>query len=327
MHRHRLAPCAERRIRLSSPQTARNVRRGTPAVFVAAEASRLPATGCHSGWVPTTEHSRRDEPDPVVTSPANPQVKALVALRKRRDRDQRRVTIVDGYDELVLALDAGAEVETVYYCPEIVTDPTRLGLLERLTDMDTPVVRMGHAAFARASYRESPDGWLGVVARPGRAPWELELPPSALVLVAERVEKPGNLGAMLRTAEAAGVAALVAADPVTDWGNPNVIRASKGTVFAVPVAAGDTADVLAWVRQVGLRIVVATPDATTLLGEVDLTGPTAVVVGAEHLGVGSAWRTAADDLVRIPMAGRVNSLNVATSAALVVFDAVRQRRN
>lgn len=287
----------------------------------------------HRGSRPEMRHSEAmpEFPDlpaatvDAITSTGNPRVRHLVELRKRRVRDLEGVTIVDGYDELALALDVGAGVDTVYYCPELATDPTRLSLAAALTDAGTAVVRLGRAAFRKASYRQSPDGWLAVVATPESSLSALTLPKQPLVLVAESVEKPGNLGAMLRTADAAGVDAVVAASPVTDWGNPNVVRASKGTVFSVPIASASTAEVIDWLHGGGVSIVVATPETDTLVTDVDLTGGVAIVVGAEHAGVGDEWRAAADAAARIPMTGRVNSLNVGTAAAVVVFEAVRQR--
>ena len=167
---------------------------------------------------------------------------------------------------------------------------------------------------------------LAVTATPGLALPDLTLPDRPLVLLAQGVEKPGNLGAMLRTADAAGVGAVLAADPVTDWGNPNVIRASKGTVYAVPVAATDTAQALAWLADRGVAVVATTPDADLLHTDVDYTGPVAVAVGAEKTGLTEAVVEAATHRVRIPMAGHADSLNVATSAAIVLYEAVRQRR-
>jgi TrmH family RNA methyltransferase len=140
------------------------------------------------------------------------------------------------------------------------------------------------------------------------------------------VEKPGNLGAMLRTADAAGVDAVVAADPVTDWGNPNTVRASKGTVFSVPVAGDPTALVQDWLARHGIPLVAATPDTPTEYTEVDFRGPVAIAVGTEQTGLTDEVLAAAEHRVRIPMVGRANSLNVATSAAIIVYEAVRQRR-
>jgi TrmH family RNA methyltransferase len=260
-----------------------------------------------------------------ITSPANPRIKWLVSLRRRRTRDAERLTLVEGYDELTLALDAGVSPRQVYWCPDLARDAGREKLLARVAALHSDVVPLGTAAFSKASYREGPDGWLAVVDEPDVALDEIALGQRALVLVCESVEKPGNLGAMLRTAEAVGADAVVAASAVTDWGNPNIVRASKGTVFAVPVASAPGVEVAGWLRRNAVRIVVATPDAPTLVTDLDLTGPTAIVVGAEHAGVSSQLRAAADLTAALPMAGRVNSLNVAASAAVLLYEAVRQR--
>lgn len=262
--------------------------------------------------------------DVDITSPANARLKTLVALHRRRTRAQAGVTVVEGHDELALVLDAGAVPTTLFCCPDLLT-AERAALVDRVAAAGSEVVRLGRTAYDKVSYRDSPDGLLAVVPDPATRLDDLVLPERALVLVVEGIEKPGNLGAMLRTAEAAGVHAVVAASPVTDWANPNVVRASKGTLFAVPVASAPADEVVAWLRHCGLRIVVATPEAERLVTDVDLTGPTALVVGTEHEGVTAAVKDAADELVRLPMAGRVNSLNVATAAALTVYEAVRQR--
>lgn len=263
----------------------------------------------------------------VITSPANARVKWLHGLRRRRSRDLERVTLVEGYDELTLALDAGVLPRELFHCPELVRDEGRLSLVDRVRALGGDVTVLGAAAFARATYRESPDGWIAVVPDPSRPLSELVLPAArpALVLVCEAIEKPGNLGAMLRTAEAAGVDAVIAASPVADWGNPNVVRASKGTVFAVPVSTASTADVVAWLAEHRLSVVVATPSTDALVTDIDLTGPTAIVVGAEHEGISRPWLEAADHTAKLAMHGHVNSLNVATSAAVVIYEALRQR--
>jgi RNA methyltransferase, TrmH family len=264
---------------------------------------------------------------PEITSPANPRVKWLVSLRKRRTREGEKLTVVEGLDELTFALDAGVTPRQVFWCDALMHGSAKDRLLRRVTSLGSEVVALGTAAFAKASYRESPDGWLAVVDAPGMPLQEVILGAHPLVLVCESVEKPGNLGAMLRTAEAVGVDAVVAASPVADWGNPNVVRASKGTVFAVQVSSAPTPAVVEWLREKGLEIVVATPDAADRMSDVDLTGPVAVVVGAEHAGVGSYLSDSADRTAALPMVGRVNSLNVATSAAVVLYEAVRQRQS
>jgi RNA methyltransferase, TrmH family len=259
-----------------------------------------------------------------ITSPANPRVKQLVALWRRRARDEAGMTLVEGRAEIELALATGVRPRTLYYCPALAS-PDVLDLADRVGELGAEVVRVSRAAFEKVSYREGPDGWLAVVPAVDTSLAHLSLGPQPLVLVCAGLEKPGNLGAILRTADAAGVAAVIAADPVADWGNPNVVRASKGTVFSVPVASASSADVLAWVAAHGLQIVAATPDATRLVTEADLTGPTVLAVGAEHAGLSADWLERADIRVRIPMLGRADSLNVSASAAILAYEAVRQR--
>lgn len=261
----------------------------------------------------------------VITSPANPRVKWLVSLRKRRVRDAEGLMIAEGYDELRLAVDAGVRPHSLFHCPLLAGDAGRLRLAAELRAQGTAVVELSRAAFAKASVRESPDGWLAVVPTPGQTLDTLRLSDRPLLLVCDAVEKPGNLGAMLRTAEAAGVDAVIAAAPVADWGNPNVVRASKGTIFAVPVAAASSADVAEWLRLHGVAIVAASPQTDTLVTDLDLTRGTAIVVGAEHAGLDKFWLEEADAIATLPMVGQVNSLNVAAAAAAIVYEAVRQR--
>jgi RNA methyltransferase, TrmH family len=264
-----------------------------------------------------------------ITSPANPRIKQLVALRRRRERERAAVTLVEGFAEVRLALAAGVRPQALYYCPELSSQrgPSQGGpsLAGDVAALGSEVIRLTRPVFEKISYREGPDGWLAVVPAVEASLSHLRIPADPLVLVCAGLEKPGNLGAILRTADAAGVAAVIAADPVTDWGNPNVVRASKGTVFSVPVASGTSAEVLDWISAHGLQVVAATPDARQLITEADLTGPTAIAVGAEQTGLTTEWLDRADLRVRIPMFGRADSLNVSTSAAIITYEAVRQR--
>jgi RNA methyltransferase, TrmH family len=267
----------------------------------------------------------RSREDLLITSPANARVKELVALRRRRVRDAERVVVVDGTEEAALAVEAGARVRSLFHCPELMS-PAAGDLVSRIRASGVETVRLSRAAFEKAAYREGPDGVLLVAESVDRSLDEVAgLGEAPLLLVSQGVEKPGNLGAMLRTADAAGVSAVIAADPVTDWANPNVVRGSKGTVFAVPVASATTHSTMAWLRGRGVRVVATTPDTDTVHTAADLTGPVAVLVGTEKHGLTDDALAAADVRVRIPMAGRVNSLNVATAAAVVLFEAVRQR--
>jgi TrmH family RNA methyltransferase len=259
-----------------------------------------------------------------ITSTANPRIKALQRLRRRRHRDESGQTLVEGFEELSLAVTAGVRPLAVYRCQEL-TDPGEWQALSALPAFGGELISVSRPVFDRIAYRESPDGWLAVLpaVRAGLA--DLRLGSDPLILVCEGVEKPGNLGAMLRTADAAGVSAVIATDPATDWANPNVVRASKGAVYAVPVASAGGTEVLDWLAALAVPIVATTPEASLPYTELDLRGPLAIAVGAEHQGLSPAWLAAATHRALIPMSGLVDSLNVATSAAILLFEAIRQR--
>lgn len=273
--------------------------------------------------------------DLVITSPSNPRLKGLLGLRRRRTREQTGQTLVEGYQEIGLALSSDVVPRTVYVCEELFSPAGRAGsqdigtqaeLLARLRARGSEVVRLGPAAYGKVSYREGPDGLLAVVDSVGMPLRSVRADGDRFLgLVAQGVEKPGNLGAMLRTADAAGVDAVVAADPVTDWGNPNVVRASKGTLFAVPVVSATTSEVLDWLAGRGIDLVVTAPESDLLHTDVDYTGRIAIAVGSEKHGADDTLIQSATHRVRIPMHGKANSLNVAASAAIVLYEAVRQR--
>ena len=258
----------------------------------------------------------------MITSTANPRVKAALALRQRRERDRTGRFLIEGRRELGRALAAGVAVDEVLVCPSLIGDDT--------LPEGTVVTEVAESVFGRLSARDNPDGVLGLARAFDTGLDALDLAAGdaePLVLVVAEMEKPGNLGTMLRSASAAGASAVVVADPITDVFNPNVVRASQGALFGVPVAVGDTAAVLAWVRAHGLRIYAAGPGGTQPYWRVPLAGPTALVVGSEHRGLPAAWFDAADEQVVIPMpgSGGVDSLNAAAAAAVLLFDAVRQR--
>jgi TrmH family RNA methyltransferase len=259
----------------------------------------------------------------IITSAQNPRIKAALRLRERRHRDREGLCLVEGFDELSLAVEAGADVECLFMEPRAGAGPAAESLLARLRGAE--VLETAEDAFARLSYRENPDGWAAVVKTPSRALEDLEVGASPLLLVVDGVEKPGNLGAMLRTADAAGVSGVILSGAGTDAWNPNVIRASRGAVFSVPLAIAAPDEAIAWLRVHEAAIVAADPGGSPPYFDSDLAGSVAIVVGAEDQGLSGAWRAAASSMVGIPMTGRVNSLNVATAAALLLFEAVRQR--
>jgi len=266
--------------------------------------------------------------DLLITSPANGRLRALVGLRRRRTREESGTTLVEGCEELTLALDAGVEPRVLFYCPELHgADERHSELIARARAAGAETIQVGRVAFERVAYREGPDGFLAVVPSTSTSIAALRPTRDGLSLVCQGVEKPGNLGAMLRSADAAGVDAVLAADPVTDWGNPNVVRASKGTVFSVPCVSATTEQTLQWLAEHEVTLVATTPDTDVVYTDIDYSGRVAVAVGAEKHGLTRDLLAAADQRVRIPMFGRANSLNVAASAAIVLFEAVRQRRS
>jgi TrmH family RNA methyltransferase len=262
----------------------------------------------------------------LITSLQNPRIKAVIALRDRRDRLAAGLTRVEGRDALSLAVASGARPDTLFYCPELFRDPSESVLIDQVEAEGAQLIEVSRPVFEKMAYREGPDGWLATFPLPGKEIEAIQLPNQPFVVVAEAIEKPGNLGAMLRTADAAGVDALISCAPRTDWGNPNIIQASKGAVFQVPVAEASLDATYQWLRRHQIRIVATTPQATQSHYEADLSGPIAVLVGTENEGLSPFWLEHADVAVRIPMVGAVNSLNAATSAALLMYEVVRQRQ-
>lgn len=249
-------------------------------------------------------------------------MKRLVGLRHRRARAAEAVALVEGTDELARAVEAGATVREAYRRVER-PDEAPDSLAAALAVAGAEVVDLGPEAFARVAVRDTA-GWVAVVADPTVRLADLDLPIEPLLLVVEAGEKPGNLGAMLRTADAVGVDAVVVADPVTDVTNPNVVRSSLGCVFTVPVAVADAEETVAWLAERDIPVTALLVDAGTVLWEADLTGPLAVAVGAEHEGLSRVWWHA-ERPVRIPMAGVADSLNASVAAAVVLYEAARQR--
>ena len=261
-----------------------------------------------------------------LTSPSNPRIKDVVGLRKRRTRDARETLVVEGYREVRRALDNGYALHTLFAAPEWFLGENEAALIEDARAAGAQVFTVAKTAFARMSYRDRPDGLLGLgpyLAQPLTA-WT-DLPEAPLILVAEAIEKPGNLGTMLRSADAAGADAVLVCDAVTDVHNPNVVRASVGTLFTVPVYTATSEDALAWLAERGIRSFAATPHAESLYTDVNLREGAACWIGTEQYGLQESTMARCDERVRIPMAGQADSLNASASGTLMLFEAIRQR--
>jgi TrmH family RNA methyltransferase len=264
-------------------------------------------------------------PVEIITSLQNPRLKRLVRLRDRRQRDEEKAFLVEGYREVRRALEKKVAMEELYYCPDWYLGENEPALLEQAAGAGAKLFELSKEAFAKVAYRERPDGILAVAPQWRRTLESLTLPSVPFLLVVEAIEKPGNLGTILRGADAAGCDAVIVCDPVTDLFNPNVVRASTGVLFSVPCAVEESGAVLTWLKKRGIRSVATTPSAAKLYTETDLKGPLAVVMGSEQYGLSEFWLKSADQSVRIPMAGQADSLNVAMAALITLFEAVRQR--
>ncbi|WP_407571033.1 TrmH family RNA methyltransferase [Deinococcus altitudinis] len=266
----------------------------------------------------------------AIHSVQNPQVKRLVRLKNRRERDAEGVWLIEGARELGRAQGGGVRLLQLFACPELFSgEATELWpALEGLNP-----TFLSRPAFEKASHRENPDGLMALAEPPSPALPDVSGTRPLLVLVLMGLEKPGNLGALLRTADGVGVdAVLVVGSDVaqtspgeTDLGNPGVIRASQGSVFTQPVVSLPAAEALAWLRRSGFQLVACTPEAGAVYWDAPLTGRVALCLGSEHDGLPALWREGADLRVSIPMAGQADSLNVSVAGALVLYEARRQR--
>jgi TrmH family RNA methyltransferase len=262
---------------------------------------------------------------PVLSSTGNPRVKAAVALRDRRERERTGLTLVDGARELRRALAAGIEVVEAFVHDAALGGEDARAALDGLAAAGTTIHHVTAPVLGKLAFGDRSDGLVAVIRMPPLGLDRVPVPADALLVVMEGVEKPGNVGAVLRSADGAGATAVIAASPRTDLANPNVIRASAGTVFAMPVASAPAADVLAWLRTNGVRILATRVEASTPYTDADLTGRIALVLGAEDVGLSDAWSGDDIEAIHLPMHGIADSLNVSVSAAIVLYEARRQR--
>lgn len=285
----------------------------------------------------------------TITSAQNRKVKELLTLvEKSKARSAAGLFVVEGQRELGHCLDAGFIPETLFICGEVMAvqnnavNVAKTGhLAENIEGKDgldalvakaealnprLGVVQIPAFLYEKVAYRGSTEGIIAEVHSVPRSLDDLRLGESPLVMVLESVEKPGNLGAVLRSADAAGADAVVVCDPLTDIWNPNLIRSSVGAVFSVPVAVCTSADAIAFLKERGIRILTAQLQDSEWYYDTNMTGATALVMGTESTGLTQAWRDSADAHIKIPMLGRLDSLNVSVSAAVLLYEAVRQRK-
>lgn len=261
----------------------------------------------------------------VLTSLQNPKIKQALKLWKRGEREEIGRFLIEGYRELSRAAHAAIEFETLFVCRELFLGSNEEALIRQISAQKALVIPCSEAVFRKLSYRDRPDGLIAV-ARQFHTPLSgLKARGTPFYVVAEGIEKPGNLGTILRSADATGVDGVIVCDRQTDIHNPNVVRASVGTLFTVPVVESEGEETFTWLKNNGIAIVSATPSAQKYYTDVDLTQPIAIVVGTEQYGLSRRWMEDADVQVKIPMLGVADSLNVAMAATLLLYEAVRQR--
>ena len=260
-----------------------------------------------------------------ISSLSNPRVKNVVRLRQRSHRDELSLMIIEGYREIKRALDNKHFLIELFVCRDLFQGENEETLVQRCRDAKAEILECAAPVFSKMAYRDRPEGLLAVAPQVKRPLDTVRLPANALLVVAESIEKPGNLGTILRSADATGVHAVIVCDRCTDINNPNVVRASIGTLFSLPVVETSSADALAWLTQRKIQIVAATPHAEKLYTQADFRKTTAIVLGTEQYGLSPTWMEQAHEKVRIPMLGQSDSLNVASAATILLYEAVRQR--
>ena len=256
----------------------------------------------------------------IITSTQNAKVKHVVALQQKSAlRRKEGLFVVEGRRELMHCVEAGYEVVETFVLADLadLSEPDRLGA----------VFKVSPQVYEKMAYRGSTEGVMAVVREQSRSLEDLQLGDAPLIMVLERVEKPGNLGAVLRSADAAKADAVIICDPLTDLYNPNLIRSSIGAIFSVPCVACSSESCITFLKAHGIQILTAQLQDSSLYYDTDMLGGTAIVMGTESTGLTDVWRQAADAHIRIPMLGQLDSLNVSVSAAILLFEAVRQRQS
>jgi TrmH family RNA methyltransferase len=264
----------------------------------------------------------------TISSVQNPKVKQLLLLQqKSSERRRTGLFVVEGQREIEHCLEAGYEVDSVYYCPQLFTENDGSNQFFSLHSSLFTSFEVTVPVYEKMAYRGSTEGLMAVVRSRTMSLSDLPQKENPLYVVLERVEKPGNLGAVLRSADAAQADAVIVCDPLTDLFNPNLIRSSIGAIFTVPCVACSTDECIAFLKDHGVRILTAQLQDSHLYYDTDMRCGTAIVMGTESTGLTDTWRRAADAHIRIPMLGRLDSLNVSVSAAILLFEAVRQRQS
>ncbi len=260
-----------------------------------------------------------------LSSLKNPKVQEARKLWKRRERDKTQRFLIEGYRELSRARSAFISIKTLFICPSLFLGTNEFQLIEAIREAGASVFSCQESIFQKLSYRDRPDGLLAIAQQVHLSLKDLKEKDPALYVVAESIEKPGNLGTILRSSDATNVDGVIVCDRCTDIYNPNVVRSSIGTLFTLPVVEAEGQETLRWLNEKKIITIAAVPSAKQKYTQVDLTQPIAIIVGTEQYGLSEEWLQKADLQVSIPMLGVADSLNVAMATTVLLYEAIRQR--
>lgn len=265
-----------------------------------------------------------------ITSLQNPKLKKAVKLADRKERNETGLFLIEGFRELKRAADSGVSIQSLFICPKLFLGSNENALIEQIEKTGAEIISCSESVFQKLSYRDRPDGLVAIAIQMQATLDDLiahlATKKDPFLIIAEAIEKPGNLGTILRSADAAGVDAVIVCDRCTDIYNPNVVRASVGTLFTIPVVEATSTETLRFLKEKGIKVIAATPSAKEEFTDTELSGAVAIAVGTEQLGLTDLWMNSADIKVRIAMHGVADSLNVATATTLLLYEVVRQRK-
>lgn len=265
----------------------------------------------------------------MIESYQNPKIKLLSKLKNKRTRDQTGLFFVEGYRELLRLSESHFAIEMVFFCPKLFLQNNETALLNRLKNHVQAMYEVSKGLFEKISMRDRPDGLVAIVQQKNAAGQELEQAiqktKNPFFCIAEAIEKPGNLGSILRSCDATAVTGLIVCDPCTDVFNPNVVRASIGTLFTVPIFQLSTKETITLLQKYDIHIVTTSPQATKNYTQGNYQGGVAIAVGTEQLGLSEAWFGSEFEKVFIPMKGHADSLNVSNATTLLLYEVLRQR--